>query len=239
MVNLESFYLGPAYIEPLRNLICVNKKEIRIEHQAMQVLVYLAKNPDKVCTRDAILAAAWPETFPSDGVLAKAICTLRKALGDKAQHPTYIETIPKIGYRLIAPVQLVSEIEEKTRYVDDAANEEPAKASSTFEKKQAQPRPAVPPNQRTISITYQTAALVLFVCLSGVLALLLFSQPDYQMEDVTVLKTYDITDEGRIDSTVIVRTNMPLDAERNLLPVHRSPVYTDTTIEVIKLPDGP
>ncbi len=69
----------------------------------MQVLVRLAQQPGQVVSREQLLAAAWADTFVTDDVLKRSI-ELRRALGDDARQPVYIETIPKGGYRLIAPV---------------------------------------------------------------------------------------------------------------------------------------
>ena len=74
----------------------------------MQVLVRLAQQPGQVVSREHLLAAVWADTFVTDDVLKRSISELRRALGDDARQPVYIETIPKGGYRLIAPVVTVA-----------------------------------------------------------------------------------------------------------------------------------
>lgn len=108
MTNQRIFLLGDAQIEPLRGIIRVGTDERYIEPQTMAVLIHLCQHPGQVVTRDALLAAVWEGTVVNDGAISKAICLLRKALGDQAKHPRYIETISKVGYRLVAPISRAS-----------------------------------------------------------------------------------------------------------------------------------
>jgi len=108
MVNLRSFHLGTAYVDPMRCVIRIDGVEKHIEPQVMSVLMRLVDEPGVVITRDQLLQSAWPDTIVNDGALSKAISVLRRVLGDNAKHPQFIETIPKIGYRLIAPVKEVA-----------------------------------------------------------------------------------------------------------------------------------
>jgi hypothetical protein len=55
-------------------------------------------------TQDEILGALWPETYVNPEVLRKYILEIRKTLGDRPDNPEFIETMPKRGYRFIAPV---------------------------------------------------------------------------------------------------------------------------------------
>ncbi len=60
--------------------------------------------PDDLLPKEKIIRAVWPDTFVTDEVLTNAISELRKAFGDDAKNPTFIQTLPRRGYRLIAPV---------------------------------------------------------------------------------------------------------------------------------------
>jgi DNA-binding winged helix-turn-helix (wHTH) protein/TolB-like protein/Tfp pilus assembly protein PilF len=79
-------------------------RSVRIEPKAMEVLMALAGRAGEVVSRDDLLAAVWPGVVVGDDALTQSIIKLRKALGDKPRSPSYIETISKRGYRLIAPV---------------------------------------------------------------------------------------------------------------------------------------
>ena len=77
---------------------------VRIEPKVMEVLMVLADRAGEVVSRDDLLAAVWPGVVVGDDALTQSIIKLRKALGDNPRSPSYIETISKRGYRLIAPV---------------------------------------------------------------------------------------------------------------------------------------
>ncbi|HUL68399.1 MAG TPA: winged helix-turn-helix domain-containing protein [Burkholderiaceae bacterium] len=76
----------------------------RVEPKAMEVLLVLAAQAGEAVSRQALLDMVWPGVVVGDEALTQSIIKLRKALGDNPRAPTYIETIPKRGYRLIAPV---------------------------------------------------------------------------------------------------------------------------------------
>ena len=82
---------------------------VRIEPKTMDVLVVLAKAGGRVVTRSELLATIWPGVVVGDEALTQAIIKLRRALGDDSRAARYIETIPKRGYRLVAPVADVRE----------------------------------------------------------------------------------------------------------------------------------
>lgn len=75
----------------------------------MDVLVCLASDPGKVASKEDLLRCVWGGIFVEEGVLSQAVHSLRKALGDDARQPRYIQTIPKRGYRLVASVAPVAE----------------------------------------------------------------------------------------------------------------------------------
>ncbi|WP_179271191.1 winged helix-turn-helix domain-containing protein [Rubricoccus marinus] len=87
----------------------------RIEPKVMEVLVCMARRPGETVTRDEFMADVWEGTIVTDDVLARCISELRKALGDRARNPSYVETIRKRGYRLIADVEDAPEARADTR----------------------------------------------------------------------------------------------------------------------------
>ncbi len=88
-----------------------NGQKIRMQEQPFQVLVALLEKPGAVVTREDLRQRLWLEdTFVDfDHSLNTAINKLRDALDDTAANPRFIETLPRRGYRFIAPVQPVSE----------------------------------------------------------------------------------------------------------------------------------
>ena len=81
-------------------------KRIRLQEQPFHVLTVLLQRPGDVVTREELRTQNWPEdTFVDfDNSLNTAINKLREALGDSADNPRFIETLPRRGYRFIAPV---------------------------------------------------------------------------------------------------------------------------------------
>ena len=96
--------LGAWTVDPPLNQLSVAGQITRLEPKAMAVLMHLADRAGEVVSREALLAAVWPGVVVSDDSLTQVVIKLRKALGDDPQQPTYIQTISKKGYRLIAPV---------------------------------------------------------------------------------------------------------------------------------------
>src|SRR5262249_45800130 len=80
--------------------------KIKLQQQPFQVLALLLQHPGEVVTREELKQAIWPaETFVDFDVgLDATIYKLRQALGDTAENPRFIETLPRRGYRFLAPV---------------------------------------------------------------------------------------------------------------------------------------
>lgn len=81
---------------------------VKLEPRVGQLLLFLARHAARPMSREELLAAVWPRRVVGDEALSSAINKLRKAFGDDRQNPTYLETIPTIGYRLIAPVEAMT-----------------------------------------------------------------------------------------------------------------------------------
>ena len=96
--------IGEWRVTPELNQIRRGDEVMRLEPKAMAVLLHLASRPGEVASRDELLAAVWPGVVVGDNALTQAVIKLRKALGDTAREPAYIQAISKKGYRLIATV---------------------------------------------------------------------------------------------------------------------------------------
>jgi len=96
--------IGEWVVEPRRNLISRANRALRLEPKVIELLVHLARRPGEVASREELLAAVWPGVVVGDETLTQAVIKLRRSLGDDAHSPSYIETVSKRGYRLVAPV---------------------------------------------------------------------------------------------------------------------------------------
>lgn len=100
----QPFRLGRWTVQPRLSSLRSPAGSIHLEPKAMDLLVFLAARSGQVVSKVEILEAVWEGRAVSDDVLTGTISQLRRALGDDARRPTWIETIPKRGYRLLVPV---------------------------------------------------------------------------------------------------------------------------------------
>ena len=104
----SGFQVGSWQVAPTRNELSFDAQTVHVEPKVMRVLVCLAQHPGDVVSRQVLMSAVWGETIVTDQVLSRSISVLRKVFGDDPQRPSYIQTIHKRGYRLIAEVKQVS-----------------------------------------------------------------------------------------------------------------------------------
>jgi Tol biopolymer transport system component/DNA-binding winged helix-turn-helix (wHTH) protein len=109
------FQAGDWRIEPELNLLSgpvddgvIGAQEHHLEPKVMAVLLTLAAHPNQVVHKDDLISAVWPDTFVSDDVLTRSISILRRVTEDDPHHPRFIQTVPKVGYRLVAPIHPVT-----------------------------------------------------------------------------------------------------------------------------------
>ena len=93
---------------------CLNLKEKVLEREGVEVsltpkafeaLVLLVENSGHLVGKDELLARIWPDTIVEEGNLSVIICRLRKALGADDHDQSYIQTVPKRGYRFVAEIK--------------------------------------------------------------------------------------------------------------------------------------
>ena len=83
-----------------------NGQELTLQGQPFQILMVLLERPGELVAREELKKRLWtPDTFVDfEHSLNKAVNRLREALGDSAEHPKFVETLPRRGYRWIGPV---------------------------------------------------------------------------------------------------------------------------------------
>jgi TolB-like protein/DNA-binding winged helix-turn-helix (wHTH) protein/tetratricopeptide (TPR) repeat protein len=101
----QGFRLGEWRVNPDQGLLEGEDRSTRLEPKVMGVLLYLVEHQGEVVKRDDLISDVWEGTFVTDEALSRAISVLRTQLGDDRMSPTYIQTLPKVGYRLIMPVE--------------------------------------------------------------------------------------------------------------------------------------
>jgi DNA-binding winged helix-turn-helix (wHTH) protein len=142
------------------------KSRPRIRDQALQILIMLLEKSDDVVSRDELRERLWPaDTFVDfDHGLNTAIHQVRTALGDSAANPKFIQTLPRRGYRFIAPVQIVNRENvvaggaEKQGEIIDRRSEQPAEVPTT----DATVRSSILSDHRDLPVVRKESVRILF-----------------------------------------------------------------------------
>jgi len=100
----DGFCLGGWLVEPLAGRISRDGASVHVRPQLMDLAVAFAARQGRVVSREELFASVWPQLFVAESALARCVAELRRLLRDSARSPRIIETIPKRGYRLVAPV---------------------------------------------------------------------------------------------------------------------------------------
>ena len=89
-----------------------NGVKLKFSGQPFQVLAILLERPGEVVTREELQKRLWPDTFVDvERNLNTAVNKIREILGDSAETPQFVETLPRRGYRFVAPVERESSVE--------------------------------------------------------------------------------------------------------------------------------
>ena len=104
MLGEQPYRFGPFLLDPLNAHVVRGTEKVPLTPKAFAVLHYLTEHRERLVNKKELLAALWPETVVGEGVLKASILELRKALGDNAKTPQFIETVHRRGYRFVAAV---------------------------------------------------------------------------------------------------------------------------------------
>ena len=103
-----SYSFGLYLLDPANGTLTRDSVRVRLQDQPFQLLLLLVERAGQIVSREEIRNRLWPQnTFVEfDKSLGVAVLKVREALGDAASNPRFIETIPRRGYRFIAPVRV-------------------------------------------------------------------------------------------------------------------------------------
>lgn len=99
----NGFSLGDIIVEPDLGLIIRNSERYHLAPKAMEILLFLAANNCEIVSREQILSFGWGDETASKTNITHIISEIRHALDDHKECPTYIQTIPRKGYRMMLP----------------------------------------------------------------------------------------------------------------------------------------
>jgi transcriptional activator of cad operon len=96
--------IGAWSVDPASGQISRNGEIVRLEARTMRLLLYLAGRAGEVASINELLNEVWPGVIVTSDSVYQAVTSLRRVLGDDPKQPTYIATVPRRGYRMIATV---------------------------------------------------------------------------------------------------------------------------------------
>jgi len=106
---LQGFYLGDFLVEPLKGQVTGRAGSTHLPPKAVEVLLSLAATPGELVTRETLLRKAWGSGKGSPEALSHTVSEIRHALDDHPDNPTFIQTLPRRGYRLVIDPVLATE----------------------------------------------------------------------------------------------------------------------------------
>jgi DNA-binding winged helix-turn-helix (wHTH) protein len=129
----STYEFGPFEVNAASGELLKYGRRVKVQEQPFRLLVILLENAGHVVTREQIQNHIWEgNTFVDfDSSLRVAVRKLREALGDDAENPRYIETIPKRGYRFIAPAPRTADPIHREAEMTPAAAPAPAESAGT------------------------------------------------------------------------------------------------------------
>jgi TolB-like protein/DNA-binding winged helix-turn-helix (wHTH) protein/Tfp pilus assembly protein PilF len=83
---------------------------VSITPKIFDALLLFVENPSRLLAKDEIMRSVWPDTHIDEATLTRMISELRKTLGERAGEANFVQTVPKRGYRFVAPVEVVPEL---------------------------------------------------------------------------------------------------------------------------------
>jgi transcriptional activator of cad operon len=96
--------VGAWCVDPRSGQISRDGEIVRVEARTMKLLVCLAERAGEVVSIDDLLDQVWSGVVVTPDSVYQAVASLRRLLGDDARQPEYIATVPRLGYRMLAPV---------------------------------------------------------------------------------------------------------------------------------------
>jgi DNA-binding winged helix-turn-helix (wHTH) protein/predicted Zn-dependent protease len=191
-----TYEFGPFVVDAPGGSLARNGMRIRIQDQPFRLLLVLLERTGELVSREEIQRQIWPEnTFVDfNSGLRVAVGKLREALGDDPEKPIYLETIPKRGYRFIAPVA-----KSTLNPISDAVSEE---APPLAPQQPPAEKIRQPAGKRLFSSALLTAGIGLLVVIAGFLFLRYRPRKISSVEPVVVAEFNNTTGDTAFDNTL-------------------------------------
>ena len=101
----DDYAFGPFRVDARKRRLWKGEESaVSLTPKAFETLLALVRQAGDVVEKDDLLEIVWPNVHVSEETLTQNISTIRKALGDTSEHPEYIATVPRRGYRFISAI---------------------------------------------------------------------------------------------------------------------------------------
>ena len=138
---IERYEFGPYRIDTGERLLHRGDELISLPPKVAGTLLVLVRSAGRMVDKGDLMKAVWPDTFVEEGALTRNISLLRKTLGDTGDEAAYIETIPRRGYRFVAPVRTVA-VEPAGAAIVEFRNSQPIVTGNGGHVATAEPQPS-------------------------------------------------------------------------------------------------
>ena len=118
MVSHALVRFGAFTLDPQRHVLTRDGADVALSPHLVDILTYLASHSGELVTKDVLLDCFWSGIHISDNTLTRAMADIRKALGDDASTPTFIQTVARRGYRFIAALEATHSTVERDPFRD-------------------------------------------------------------------------------------------------------------------------
>jgi DNA-binding winged helix-turn-helix (wHTH) protein/TolB-like protein len=121
--TIDFYEFGRFRLKPDERVLLRGEEFVPLTPKAFDILLTLLENDGRIVRKDDLMKKVWPDTFVEEGNLTQNVSLLRKALGESATGPQFIETVPRRGYRFVAPVSRTNGDGDNHRSVKDSPSD--------------------------------------------------------------------------------------------------------------------
>jgi len=129
-MDLHAYRFGAFLLDPAKRILARDGAPLTLQPKAFDVIVYLLEQRDRAVGRDELIAAVWGKADISDNALGQVVLQARRAVEDSGGDQQLIRTVPRFGYRWIAPVERIESAPHDEMPVAEATSAPAAPAPS-------------------------------------------------------------------------------------------------------------
>ena len=172
--------VGEWRVDTAAAVMSRDSESVRLEPRMLRLLQCLVDRRGEVVISDELLNQVWPGVIVTPDSVYQAIATLRRLLGDDPKQPSYIATVPRVGYKFIAPVE--------------PWPDRPVQQSPTTHPSAESPATKAPRKARRLPLAFAWAAGVVVVLVAALAVLGIHVQIGPEQKSIAVLPFLDLTE---------------------------------------------